>query len=374
MTKKVVVLGAGLVGNAIARDLHKDFDVLSADLDRGRLDTLSNIGVATKKLDVTDGAALKATIQDSDLVIGAVPGFMGYETLKSVIEFGKSIVDISFFPEDPFQLDDLAKEHGVVAVMDCGVAPGMGNIILGYHNARMAVDSYKCFVGGLPVKREWPWEYKAVFSPSDVIEEYTRPARYVQNNQLVIRPALSDPELLDFPGLGTLEAWNSAGLRPLAETIKIPNMIEKTLRYPGCIEYLRMLREAGFFSKNPVRIAGVEIRPLDLTAELLKVPWKLKEEEEDVTVMRIIIEGQENGKPTEIVYTLEDHFDREQSVTSMARTTGYTCTAVANLLLDGKVQEPGLYPPEMLGQDKSNFRFVLDYLEARGVRYQIQRN
>ena len=115
------------------------------------------------------------------------------------------MVDISFFPEDPFQLDDLARKNNVTVITDCGVAPGMGNIILGHHNSRMKIHRYECLVGGLPVVREWPYEYKAVFSPIDVIEEYIRPARYIQNGKIVVKEALSDPELIHFPEVGTLD-------------------------------------------------------------------------------------------------------------------------------------------------------------------------
>jgi saccharopine dehydrogenase-like NADP-dependent oxidoreductase len=207
-----------------------------------------------------------------------------------------------------------------------------------------------------------------------VIEEYTRPARFVLNGQPVTRPALSDPELMGFPGIGTLEAWNSDGLRTLADTMTIPNMIEKTLRYPGCIEYLRVLREGGFFSKEPVQVGDQQVRPLDVTAKLLKEQWQLNEGEEDVTVMKIIIEGRENQKPARITYVLEDHFDREQNITSMARTTGYTCTAVVNLVLEGALKSPGIYPPEFVGKDENNFKSIVQYLADRKVRYQIYRD
>ena len=244
---KIIVLGAGLVGNVMAKDLAKQHAVSCIDISEQALAPLKAHNIQTTRADLTDQNTLNNIIQDFDLVIGAVPGFMGYQMLKTVIEAGKNIVDISFFPEDPFGLDTLAKEKGVVAVMDCGVAPGMGNIILGHYDAQMQISDYECLVGGLPEVREWPYEYKAVFSPIDVIEEYIRPARYVQNSQLITKEALSDTELIEFEGVGTLESWNSDGLRSLIDTMPhIPNMIEKTLRYPGCVEYLKVLRESGF--------------------------------------------------------------------------------------------------------------------------------
>ena len=374
MKKKVIVLGAGLVGKAMALDLAHSFDVTSADIDESSLKELSKSGIQTQKVDFTDLPGLTSLLAPFDLVIGAVPGFLGLQTVRTVIEVGKNMVDISFFPEDPFQLDDLAKSKNVTIVTDCGVAPGMSNLILGYHNELMKINSFECLVGGLPLIREWPYEYKAVFSPIDVIEEYIRPARYVQNGATIIKEALSDPELIHFNEVGTLESWNSDGLRSLIKTMpNIPNMIEKTLRYPGCIEYLRVLRETGFFSYEPVDIKGVKVRPIDVTAKLLFPKWKLKPGEEEFTVMRIRVEGEEKGKPRGYEYNLLDRTDKATGTLSMARTTGYVCTAVAHLVIGGQYSRKGISPPEFVGKEGSNLKFVFKHLEERGVKYKIKK-
>jgi saccharopine dehydrogenase-like NADP-dependent oxidoreductase len=370
MKKKIIVLGAGLVGKAMAIDLSRDYEVTSADFSNDALSSLERSGIKTLQLDFNDGEALARAISTFDLVVGAVPGFMGFQTAQRIIEAGKCMVDISFFPEDPFLLDDLAKKHNVTIVTDCGVAPGMGNIILGYHNKRMNISSYECLVGGLPVKREWPYEYKAVFSPIDVIEEYTRPARYVQNGEMVVREALSDTELIHFDEVGTLESWNSDGLRSLIKTMPgIPNMIEKTLRYPGCVEYLKVLRESGFFSYDEIEVRGQKVRPIDVTSRLLFPKWKLKPGEVEFTVMRIRIDGEENGKSKKYEYHLLDRTDLTTNTLSMARTTGYTCTAATHLVIDGKFNRIGINPPEFLGEEESNFNFMMSYLSDRGVKY-----
>lgn len=372
MMKKIIVLGAGLVGKAIALDLAPAFEVTSVDINDESLQALQAQGVKTQKADLSDQALLAELIKPFDLVVGAVPGFMGYQTVKTVIEAGKNMVDISFFPEDPFLLDELAKKNNVTIVTDCGVAPGMGNIILGYHNSRMKISHYECLVGGLPVVREWPYEYKAVFSPIDVIEEYVRPARYVQNGDVVVREALSDPELIHFDGVGTLESWNSDGLRSLIKTMpNIPNMIEKTLRYPGCVEYLRVLRETGFFSYEEIDVKGVKIRPIDLTAKLLFPKWKLKPGEEEFTVMRIRIAGEEKDKQKTYQYNLLDRTEKSTGTLSMARTTGYTCTAAVHLVAHEAFNRKGICPPEYLGEEEAHFQFVLKYLKERNVHYSV---
>ncbi len=365
---KIVVLGAGLVGSVMAKDLSNQHEVTSVDISSKNLHNLGN--VKTICADITDKLKLQNIIKDFDLVVGAVPGFMGYQMMQDVIEAKKNIVDISFFPEDPFGLDSLAKDNEVIAIMDCGVAPGMGNVILGHHNLNMEVKRYECLVGGLPEKREWPYEYQAVFSPIDVIEEYVRPARYIVNHELIIREALSDAELVNFDNVGTLESWNSDGLRSLIQTMPhIPNMIEKTLRYPGCVEYLKVLRDSGFFSYDQIDIKGVKVRPIEVTSKLLFPKWEMKDGDKDFTVMRIVIDGIENGNKVSYQYNLLDRF--QDDTLSMARTTGFTCTAVANLVLNGNYKQFGISPPEFLGK---HFEYIREYLENRGVIYTIKKS
>jgi saccharopine dehydrogenase-like NADP-dependent oxidoreductase len=245
----------------------------------------------------------------------------------------------------------------------------MSSVIAGYHHRRMQMSHYDCMVGGLPVARKWPFEYKAPFSPIDVIEEYVRPARYLENGHVVTRPALSDPELVHFDGIGTLEAFNTDGLRTLARTIGAPNMKEKTLRYPGHIRLMHELREIGFFSTEKIQIQGVEISPLEFSSKIIFPHWKLSADEDEFTVMRISITGKESdGATRRYTYDLVDRFDRKNRVSSMARTTGYTCSAAVNLVANG-YRRPGICPPEFLGESEENFQFIWSYLKERGVNY-----
>ncbi len=374
MGKNVTVLGAGMVGRAMAIDLSQKHTVLSVDRDASSLALLAgNSNIKTQQGDLADARVIQETISQADIVVDAVPGFMGFETLKTVIESGRNIVDISFFPEDPFDLDELAKSKGVVAVMDAGVAPGMSNIILGNHHAKMEVSDFTCYVGGLPRERVWPYEYKAPFSPIDVIEEYTRTSRLVEGGQVVEKTALSEPELIDFDGVGTLEAFNTDGLRSLIKTIDVPNMKEKTLRYPGHIELMRVLRETGFFGEEKIQVAGQSIRPIDFTTSLLFPKWKLGEEEEEFTIMNILIKGLENQAPILYKYELLDRYNPATKTSSMARTTGYTCTAVTQLVLDGLYQKKGISPPEFVGEATGCFAAILEYLKQRGIHYHLKK-
>ena len=370
---KVIVLGAGLVGTPMAIDLAKDkkFDITLADINVKALNKVDKkYGISIIQKDLSQSESVKEIVKDFDIVLNAVPGFMGYATLKTIIESGKNVVDIAFFPEDPFPLDELAKKNNVTAIMDCGVAPGMSNVLIGYVDFLLdKTETALIYVGGLPEVRQWPYEYKAVFSPIDVIEEYTRPARYVENGKLVIRPALSDAEYLDFQNVGTLEAFNSDGLRTLADTIDAPNMKEKTLRYPGHIDKMAVLRETGFFDKEEIEIKGVKISPLEFTSKLLFPKWKLKEGEVDVTVMRVVIEGIKDTEKLRYTYDLYDRLDEKTNTHSMARTTGYTATMAVRMLAEGLYKETGISPPEYIGKKPKCVDFILDGLERRGIVY-----
>jgi saccharopine dehydrogenase-like NADP-dependent oxidoreductase len=368
---RVVVLGGGMVGRAIARDLARngEFEVGVVDNAEAVLAGLAGeAGIATERADLRDPANVARVVRNADLVVGAVPGFMGFATLAAVIEAGKNVVDISFFPEDPFRLDAQACSRGVVAVVDCGIAPGCSNLILGRMESEFTtLERFVCFVGGLPVVRSWPWEYKAPFSPIDVLEEYTRPARYVADGRVVTMPALSEPELVEFAGVGTLEAFNTDGLRSLLSTSRVPFMLEKTLRYPGHIDKIRVLRDSGFLGLAPVEVAGAQVRPVDMTARLLFTSWAMAEDEADLTVMRVIVEGALGGRRVRRTLEMLDKHDPATHTSSMARTTGYTCTAGVRLLAGGLYRRPGITPPELLGRQGPCYDFMMADLGRRGV-------
>ncbi|MCR4397001.1 MAG: saccharopine dehydrogenase NADP-binding domain-containing protein [Candidatus Saccharicenans sp.] len=367
---KIIVLGAGLVGRAMALDLatEKDFRVTAADQDKTRLEELAAGGLATIKTDLSRPENLAEVIRDQELVLNALPGWLGFKTLRTSLESGKNVVDIAFFPEDPFELDGLAREKGLAAIVDAGVAPGLSHLLAAYGLSQLdRGQSLHIYVGGLPLVRQWPFEYKAVFSPLDVIEEYLRPARMKENGQLVTRPALSDPEFLEFEELGTLEAFNTDGLRTLLRTLDLPEMKEKTLRYPGHREKMLMLREAGFFDSSPVDIGGLPIKPLEFTAGILFSRLQLKPGDEDLTVLRVMVAGERDGRPTRFSFELLDRFDRVQGIHSMARTTGYTATMLARALARNLVKQKGIIAPERLGFEPEIFSFVRKGLEARGI-------
>lgn len=366
--RTIVVLGAGRVGGLIAEDLAGDdgLRVVAVDRDAAQLQRLRD--VEARPADLASAAAVAAAVADAHLVIGAVPGFLGFRTLEAVLSAGKPIVDISFSPEDPRRLDAAARAAGVPVVFDCGVAPGLSNWLCGRSAAALdAVERVEILVGGLPVERRWPFEYTAPFSPTDVVEEYLRPCRMIREGREVVLPALTEVEPVEVDGVGTLEAFNTDGLRSLLTTIEAPHLVEKTLRYPGHAELMRVLRESGFLDDRPLEVAGVEVAPRALSEALLFRAWSQREGEREFTVLRVTVSGCRGEARTTTRWEMIDFGDAGGTASSMARTTGFPCAIVARMIVDGSFDRPGVHPPELLGRDEGLTERLLAELDLRGV-------
>jgi len=351
---KIAILGVGMIGRTIALDLQKNgHDITCIDLNIHNLEYLEkNYGIKTRQINLMDYDYTKG-IAEFDFVVSAVPGHMGYRVLEKVILAGKNCVDISFFPEDYKPLHKLAMANQVFVVNDCGVAPGMSNLILGHESENMDVKNFEFYVGGLPQERILPFEYKAPFSPVDVIEEYTRPVRMRKDGVDVVVEPMSDIVFAyNDDTIGDLEGFYTDGLRSLLTSFpNIPNMSEKTLRYPGYADKILMLKDMGFFDKEF----------MEDTSKVLKKAWHMSPEDKDLTVMFVKVSNDNKM----VVYNLIDKHDGEFS--SMARTTAYTCTAMTEFLLNNPLENFGVFPPEFMGTNEVAFEFIMEYLKDRNV-------
>ena len=238
---RVAVLGCGVVGSAVAKDLadHLSAELFVMDINEERAETLAReINSGWMRVNASNYRQLVNTLNGFDLVIGALPGRLGFNALKAAVEAGVDIVDVSYMPENPLTLHEDAERAGIIIIPDCGVAPGLTNILAGYGASRLdAVNYIHIMVGGIPEKPIPPLGYTITWSAIDLLEEYTRPARIVLNGEVVEVPALSGLETVKFPGLGILEAFYTDGLRTLIHTMpNVAEMWEKTLRYPGHAE------------------------------------------------------------------------------------------------------------------------------------------
>jgi saccharopine dehydrogenase-like NADP-dependent oxidoreductase len=370
--KRILVLGGGMVGSAVALDLARDgtVEVTVADVSRAHLAAIhTRTGARVLEADLSRPDAVCALAAEHDLVVGALPSVIGYQTVAAVIEAGCDCVDISFMADDVLALDAEARAKGVTVVADCGIAPGISNMMVGFAAAQLSeCERVDICVGGLPRERRWPYQYKAGFAPSDVIEEYVRPSKVVEAGCIVTKPALSEIELIDFPGVGTLEAFVTDGLRSLVHTVRAEFMQERTMRYPGHAELMRALRETGFLSKEPLTVNGLSVRPLDVTSALLFPKWTFGEGEADLTVMRVIVEGRDGLDRKRYEWNVLDFYDAATGLRSMSRTTGFSAAIVARLVARGTFRQAGVCAPEALGAQPGVLDEVLGELEERGVQ------
>lgn len=371
---RCLVLGAGVVGEAVAWDMTHVApvaDVTLADIDEARLETVRRrFRVETMRLDVTAPGTLEGLAGEHDVVVGALPSRFGHDVLRRLCEAGLRACDVSFMPEDATNLDATAKHYGAVVVHDCGVAPGLSHVLVGDGVARLAtVDSVRIDVGGLPETPVLPFFYKAPFAASDVLEEYTRPVQLVRGGRFVTEEPLSASETLEVDGIGPLDSFLTDGLRSLVRTITATSMEERTLRHRGHLPLMVAMRAAGFFDTTPRDVGGQRIAPRDLSAALLFPHWAYAEGERDVTVLRVKVTGvNSDGAATSYEWLLVDRPDPAMtgSLRSMARTTAFPAAIVARWLVDGTLTEPGVHAPETLGL-RGLAPKLLDALAVRGV-------
>lgn len=366
----VLLLGYGMIGRTIAFDLVQDemITLTAADISKTALNKSKHSSIRTVQIDCTAESKLNNLIQNYDLVINAVPGFIGFNTLTQIIESGKDVVDIAFYADDPFTLNELAIRKNVTAIVDCGVTPGLSNFLIGNSLSKFdRIENIEIYVGGLPKKKDGLLDYKAVFSVSDLIEEYLRPARSIKNGKTVITAALSEIKSVIFKDHVVFEAFNSDGLRTLLKTIPALNMNEYTVRYPGHTDKMKLFRDLGFFSKDEVDINGETIIPLEFTASLLYKILRLTENDKDVTLLKIIMEGERGNEKKKITYEMIDEFDETTNTHSMARTTGYMATMCVRLIVANLFNKKGIFPPELLGKNENVFSFVIKGLEERKI-------
>lgn len=378
---RVLVLGSGNIGSTAAWDMAKNVsssDIVIADKDaRIAKDVADRIGesnVSWVELDAANRGQLLHTLKDCDLAMGFLPGNLGYGLMKACIEARKDLVDVSYMAENPFKLHQAASSAGITIVPDCGLAPGISNIFVGH--AFQNLDKTKAvhvMVGGLPEKPVPPLDYIVTWSPESLIDEYTRKAIIVKQGRRVQVEALSGIEDIEFPGVGKLEAFFTDGLRTLLYMVDgVRDMWEKTLRYPGHAEKIKLLEAVGLFKEEKIKVEGVEVSPRKLTAKLLEQTLR-KPEVRDFVALKVEVRGVKNGERTGYTYHMLDNCDRKRGITAMARTTAYPMSIVAQLILGGAIKEKGVVPPEMLGMEDRIFTMFWDGLKKRGIRISEKR-
>ena len=353
---KISVLGAGNIGKFIAEWLtsNTNHEVTSYDYN---YDVVTSVKATHSKVaDLSKQNDVVGAIKDADIIINALPSFLGFLAFKTAINLGKNIVDFSYMTEDPRQLDALAKKNGVTAVMDFGFAPGMCHMFVGRALKLLGhVNKSIIYVGGLP--QDESDEYKVVFSARDVLEEYSRPARIIKDGKVVtVTPfdtnytyntELPNGKLIDLSG------FVSDGLRTMTTLDGVDNLLDSTLRYHKHFEKMEFLKEDGFFKPDNI----------EATAKVLANKWKRGPEDRDMSILNVISEL----GAIEVQHMLYDEYNEDTGIHSMARVTGFPVITMTLMILNKEFNTPGVHVPEVLGQDEIVFKTVCERLRDRGI-------
>ena len=357
---RMLVLGAGLQGSACAYDLLQNPQVTQVRLADIHLDHLapflapySGKRLIPTPLDVRDREAVLAVMRECDAVMSAIPYYLNLQLAECAVEAGVHFCDLGGNTEIVFQQKELAakaKAKGITVVPDCGVAPGMVNILAQYGIEQLdSVDSVRIYVGGLPQHPEPPLNYQIVYSLEGVLDYYTTLSWVVRDGKRAQMAALSELETIDFPKpTGSLEAFHTAGgLSTMAWRYegKIPTMEYKTLRYPGHAEKMEVIRELGLLDLKPVDVKGMKVIPRDVFVSVVG-PKLTKPKEKDLLALRVTVEGKKGGKPATRRFDLIDKYDEEHGISAMMRTTGYSLSITGQMQASGKVTPPGVWTPD----------------------------
>ena len=373
---KALILGCGNIGSVATQDFAESMssvEVFVADKNMVRAQEVAKrIGkdnVAGIQLNASNYSELVHTLETFDLVMGFLPGDLGYRLVKACVDARKDLVDVSYMPENPLTLNDEAARANATIIPSCGLAPGISNILVGHAIRKLdKTQTVHIMVGGLPATPVPPLDYTITFSAESVIDEYTRKARIIKDSKVIDVEALTGLEEVEFPGVGRLEAFYTDGLKTLLHTVKgVEDMWEKTLRYPGHAKKIELLKALGFFDEEPIDVNGVSLSPRRLSARLFGQKL-LMPGVKDIVVMKVEVSGVRSGRHVSYTYHLSDQYDERKGITAMARTTAYTASIIAQLILRKVIREKGVVPPERIGMSEEFFSTFLKELRKRGIK------
>jgi lysine 6-dehydrogenase len=375
---KMLVLGAGLQGCACAYDLLQSPAVGGVTLADLRPDHLPPFlagdwggRLTTVRLDVTDPVAVRETLRGHTAVMSAIPYYYNGPMARAAVEAGCHFADLGGNTEIVFEqkkLDDQAVAKGISIIPDCGLAPGMVNILAAEGIRRLdRAQQVKIYVGGLPQHPEPPLNYQIVYSLEGALDYYTTPSWVLRDGKPIQVEALSELEAVDFPEpVGTLEAFHTGGgisTLPFAYEGKVDVMEYKTLRYPGHAAIMRPIRELGLLGAKPIEVKGKPVVPRDVFIAAVH-PRLHKPQGQDLVALRVSVTGQQGGKPARVAFRLIDRYDAAHGISAMMRTTGYSLSITGQMQAEGRIALKGVHTPD----EAVPFGPYVEELGKRGVR------
>lgn len=350
--KQFVVLGAGMMGRAVAFDLvqSQGNDSLTViDTNPAACKSLEKwLDIEAHCLDAKD-RAIDRHIKGSDAMIVALPYGFNLGFMKKAIAAGAHFCDLGGnddIVKSQLALDVQAKKAGVLCLPDCGLAPGMADI-LGAHLASQldSVDELTIRVGGLPQHPVPPLNYQLVFSVGGLINEYKEKCKVLRNGKIALVDPMEEVEELEFKGFGKLEAFTTSGGAAWLPEIykgKIRKLDYKTIRYPGHAVIIRSILKLGLADENEIA-PGITPRKI-LESQIVK---NLSGKDEDIVLVRVTASGKIGKKKAVKNLDIVDKFDRKNKITAMMRTTAYPTSIIAQMVVDGRIPDRGVKTPEM---------------------------
>ncbi len=375
---KLLVLGAGLQGCACAYDLLQNPAITQVTLADLRPDKLPkflagdwNGRLRTIRLDVSDSAAVRSAFAGQAAVMSAIPYYYNGPMARAAVEGGCHFSDLGGNTEivlEQKKLHQQAEAKGISVIPDCGLAPGMVNILAAEGIRRLdQAEKVKIFVGGLPQAPEPPLNYQIVYSLEGALDYYTTPSWVLRGGRPVQVDALSEVESVEFPSpVGTLEAFHTGGgisTLPFAYQGKIDVMEYKTLRYPGHAAVVRPIRELGLLANEPIEVKGSKVVPRDVFIAAVS-PKLSKPNGRDLVALQVQVTGARQGKATSVTFRLLDYYDAKHGISAMMRTTGYSLAITGQMQVDGRVTAKGVHTPD----EAIPFRDYVAELGKRGIR------
>ena len=345
----ISVIGLGNIGSLIATKLSEGNEVVALDSEKKKLEGLRNVkGIAGSIMESAD------IIKKSDLVVVALPGQISNFHVKKLLEWGLNVVDVSYSPENPYDLDKLARSNGSLYVPDCGFAPGMSNILAYNLYSKYGVQDIEIIVGGLPEEAKEPFLHSVTWSVEGLIDEYTRKAKILSNYKIMAMDPLDEIGSLILPGFGEFEYFISDGLRTLLSTLKIRNLSERTIRIKGHLGKMKVLRDLGYFSDDEIN--GTTARKLsEHMFSRFRTPGR------DLCIL--IVRSADGSKSS--MLTARGNRDH----TAMSLLTGLPGVAVSKLIIDGRIEGIGTFPPELISENSENIRYIIRELTESGIEF-----
>ena len=374
---KMLVLGAGLQGCACAFDLLNDPEVTQvtlADLQPDRMSRFlarrDDARLRPVTLDVTDHQAVLEVMRGHDAVMSAIPYYFNGPMARLAVEAGCHFADLGGNTEivmEQKKLDAAAQAKGLSIMPDCGLAPGMVNILAAEGIRRLdTAERVRIFVGGLPQHPEPPLNYQIVYSLEGALDYYTTPSWILRGSQPTEVDALSELEPVKFPEpVGTLEAFHTAGgisTMPFTWKGKVREMEYKTLRYPGHADLMRCIRELGLLGLEPITVKGQKVVPRDAFIAAV-TPLLTKPEGRDLVALRVVASGTKDGTPHSTTFDLIDYYDEKHGISAMMRTTGYSLSLTGLTQARRQVIRFGVTTPD----EGMPFDRYVSGLKERGV-------